>query len=252
MSHPHNEKSWEADILLGNGRTARRCQARTRQGSQCTQPARSGFEVCWKHGAGSRKREEAKEKRPVGRPPVHGLYSQAGMLSIHELMQQVLALETDLDNTDKELALLKAALWHLLNQAVTFQAHATTVDKLLSDLQNIRLDATDSASLSLLKENQQLTLRLMQELRWWSTHLTDAALKVITAAKARADTRVKLAESKALEHFTTLITAVRKILWELLDEEQLDVFEDRLRKEVFGPQRIVLAAPPIPEMGVSN
>ena len=86
--------------------------------------------------------------------------------------------------------------------------------------------------------------QLMQELRWWSTHLTDAALKVITAAKTRADTRVKLAETKALEHFTTLVTAVRKILWEVLDEEQLDVFEDRLRREVLGPQRITMAETP--------
>ena len=70
-------------------------------------------------------------------------------------------------------------------------------------------------------------------------------MRVVNAVKQRAETRAKLAEAKALEQFVRLVQAVRDILWDLVPEEVLDAFEERLQREVLEAARVSL--PPLPK-----
>jgi hypothetical protein len=67
--------------LKGN---PRRCQA-VRKGKQCNNIAREGYEVCFKHGAGSAKREKEGTKKPPGGQIVHGLYAKRYKQTLLEL-----------------------------------------------------------------------------------------------------------------------------------------------------------------------
>ena len=57
----------------------------------------------------------------------------------------------------------------------------------------------------------------------------------------RAETSAKLAEQKSVEAFAGLAGQITRIIWELApDSDWLDVYEDRLRRDVLGPNRLEL------------
>ncbi len=98
----------QSTISMPNGGTAARCQARNRAGAQCAKPSRAGFNVCTMHGAGTKKREDAHERKQNGRPPIHSLYSKTPAKGIGDIMRAVEAGQNDLDNTDKEMVVLNS------------------------------------------------------------------------------------------------------------------------------------------------
>lgn len=228
---------------VGNGAMAPRCQALKRDGTQCNAVASTGFRVCRVHGAGNRKKVAAGEARPTGRPPIHGLYSKRGMQDIRALMDEVRALGGDLDDTDEELRALRAVLWFLLEQAETFGAKAGALEKVLEALEDVAAQLPmdtggDVAERKALQADIRTGYRLLAELGSYATHVSDSAMRVIAAAKQRAETRAKLAETRALESFAKLAVGVRNIVWDLLEEDQRAVFEQRVRRELFLPHNV--------------
>jgi hypothetical protein len=252
----------EEFILTPTGQKARRCQHVGPKG-QCGAPAVQGELLCWRHLPGRSPKPKAEKKRRRAQealakevaaevleaapsPPdrtTHGFYSEAGRRAIREIAQEILALEKDLDNTDRELAVLKAALVWLLGKAEDYQAKAERLSAVVDGLSAVSTD--DIQALRVLGEDLRLALRLQEDLRGWTDRLMEAAMRVINAAKQRAETRAKLAEAKALEQFVRLVQAVRDILWDLVPEEVLDAFEERLQREVLEAARVSL--PPLPK-----
>ncbi|GEM48646.1 hypothetical protein [Deinococcus cellulosilyticus] len=278
MSHNDRDKThFEETITLGNGRTARRCQAfKKGTDQQCSQPCVEGYNVCRVHGAGTKKRlapetskpvdstpvelrgaaaaglvpEPSKpaqpegQKRPPGRPPTHGLYSKQGRTNIQQLMQQIMEMDADLDNTDRELATLKATLWHLLEQQDQQSEYADQLSDAMGVLRDAIGEQEDPGQVKAIMRAIQDALKLQALLSSWLDNVTSTAALIIKASKERAETRAKMAEAKALEHFGKLVLLVRHIVWEILPEEDIDAFEDRLRREVLGPNRLDVPAGP--------
>ncbi len=242
----------ESTIAVPNGGTATRCQAHNRAGTQCLRPARAGFTVCGKHGAGTKKREDARECKPAGRPVIHGLYSKTSAKSISEIMLEVESLKADLDSSDKEMVALKAILWFLLGQSDKFLKHAEVVEKALLEIEDLcAREATleagvlrgaavkDMSTAKAVMSEMRTGQRFLSELSSYTDRLTETAMKIVTAVKSRAETKAKLAEKKALEYFVRLARDVKEVIYDLnLDEEQLDAFEEEMKRRVFGPNRI--------------
>lgn len=267
-AHPHRVSRLARDMApltelerflpAPNGGVMPRCQALSkRSGTQCRNPAVQGSDKCRMHGGGNRRQAEAGLRRPVGRPPIHGLYSRRGMKQVHELMAEVEGLGLDLDDTDRELMTLKAVLWFLLEQAQDFQGVQAELGQALAAATGV-LDAAPSRGDEARGDLETMTLtearqvardlaraeRLLGHIESWSLRLTEAAAKVITMVKVRAETRGKLAEARALAHFAELATAIRNIVWDIVpDAELLDVFEGRLRRELCGPHHLKLPEP---------
>jgi len=221
-----------------NGGVARRCQALRRAGGQCGAPARRGYSVCVRHGVGlpSREREQALDRRPRGRPIVHGLYSRAGRRKIADVVAELEAAEVDLDNSDGELRVLRATLAFLLGQADVHEEGGDRVRRthalLERTLSHQVLEAADAAVIGRAMGEAN---RLLGQTESWVRALLDAARFIVKAAKERSETRAKVAEARALETLTRFIHVLRGILWDVLDAEQLDVIEGRLVREIFAP-----------------
>ena len=217
-------------LKMPNGGVAPRCQARNRAGTQCGRPARDGFRVCDKHGAGSRVREERGERKPAGRPVLHGLYSVRGAENIRERMLEVEAATVDLENSDRELTLLRAQLWFLVDQSDARREDVDALEVVMSDLRALRVvDPVEALAVqrALLEGN-----RLVSRLSSWTDRVVDGASGVIAALKVRAETRLKLSESRAVDAMVEYIHMVRAIVLDIVPHDQMDLFETRLRREI--------------------
>ena len=221
-----------------NGGVARRCQATRRSGGQCGAPARRGFSVCVRHGAGlpSREREQAVDQRTRGRPIVHGLYSRAGRRKIADVVAELEVADTNLDDSDGEMRVLRATLAFLLGQADVYDEGGDTVRGAYALLErSLGHQTLDGAEAALIGRAMDEANRLLGQTESWARALMDVARYTVKASKERADTRAATAETRALATLTRFVHVVRSILWDLLDEEQLDVLEGRLLREVFLP-----------------
>ena len=212
----------------GNGGVAPRCQRIKKDGHQCGNAARSGFSVCPRHGAGFPSREAAGEKKRTGRPRTHGLYSRSGLSSLHDLMAEVAALEQDRDNTDREIDTLRATLWYLLEQDGANRERLERLDHIL---------AVRAGELEGEREPGDLreAARCASEARSWFNRVAETSVRVIHAAGTRAETRVKLAEPRALEQFVKWMATTRDLCLDILEPAPLSLLEDRLQREVLGP-----------------
>lgn len=244
--------------LSRNGALMPRCQALAKKtGQQCTQVARKGYKVCRLHGAGTKKREVSGEKRPPGRPPITGLYSAKGRTDIQDLAETVYETEGALENSDRDLAVLKATLWFLTNQSETFLGKAvdfeTSAELMTGVLETYVVakpgkDAETTGRGEMTPEDAKTIGRhiatcykLLSQVDSYVRTLADTATKVITAHKTRAEISAKLAETKALETFAHYVQLNRGIVAELApDDAFLDAYEARLRRELFGPNRLEL------------
>ena len=221
-----------------NGGVARRCQAIRRAGGQCGAPARRGYTVCVRYGAGlpSREREQAIDRRPRGRPIVHGLYSRAGRRKIADVVAELEAADTNLDDSDGEMRVLRATLAFLLGQADVHDEGGDTVRGTFALLErSLEHQTLDAAEAAVIGRAMGEANRLLGQTESWVRALLDAARFIVKASKERADTRAATAETRALATLTRFVHVVRNILWEMLDEEHLDALEARLVREVFLP-----------------
>lgn len=244
-----------ATLTIPNGGSAARCQAVNRQGSQCGKPARQGFQACGSHGAGYAKREESGQRQPVGRPVTHGLYSRVALKDLQALREQVAALETDLSNTDGELINAKSVVWFLLTQAETMNKKATMLEAALEAVEAtleaavVTRDGEPGEGELSAAQARQIAAglvagnKLLAGIASWTDRLLEGNVKVIGAVKTRAEIRARLAEEEAVQHFVELAKRITGIVWSLApDDEWIDSYESRLRREIFGPLKLELPA----------
>jgi hypothetical protein len=231
----------ESYLTGPNGGLTKRCQATanaTKQ--QCARPASDGYDVCTVHGAGKRTRVARGERKTPGRPVQHGRYARDEPLEVAELIAELRQLEMDLDNSDEELLLLKATIQWLLNQNGKFAAQLEQVETLMSEaIPPLVKGITDPKEMLETLGKFAAAARLIPAIQGYADKLGDHAYRVIGASKIRAETKAKLAETKALEQLVVLTQCVRGIIHDIVDDpEKLGVFEDRLDREVFGPNRL--------------
>jgi len=214
------------------------------------------------HGAGSKKREDAGEKRPVGRPIVHGLYSQRGRTDIQALMEDVLKSQGALTSSDRELALLKGTLWFLANQAETFVGKVQTFEAATEAIEGVlashvvvkpgKNGEEETGCMEMTPEDARelvkgigTCMKLVTALESWVMNLADVTTKTITAHRVRAETVGKLAEARANENYVRLVQQIRNVLVQVApDDDWLDNLEARLDREIFGANRLEMHPDP--------
>ncbi|GAA6747486.1 MULTISPECIES: hypothetical protein [Thermus] len=210
--------------FLPDGRP--RCQARSKStGAQCRQPAVRGYSVCHVHGAGTRKRVAEGARKPPGRPVVHGLYSERHAATLRALYEEVLALG-DLDATDRDVAVLKAVVWYLLNGAGRVEEWQGRLEGLFARLE----EAGAEEARPLLYQVE----RLMQQTQSYLDRLAEHAFRVVQAVKTRAETEAKRAETKALAYLLRFVDELKAVLVERLEPEVYEAVLEDLQKRVLA------------------
>lgn len=216
----------ERTITLGNGRTARRCQARAkRSGTQCKRPASAGYNVCHVHGAGTHKRLKEGTRKLPGRPVTHGLYSDRTR-TLPELTGEILTLEHDLNDTDRDMAANKAIAISLLHLVPNVEQLA----------ERVQLALEQDPALSL--EEKVNILRDVLRAEGMMLRLHGVHARNILSGKHRAETMVKLGETRVLEVIGQIVPVMKGILMDMLDEDRYEAFFERFRREVLGPNGI--------------
>ena len=223
-------------VLTPTGGVAARCQAVKRDGAQCGASARSGYRVCTRHGAGLPSRERSGERKPAGRPAVHGLYSRRGRQAIADVVAELDAADVDVDDTDAEMRVLRGTLAYLLGQAEVHEGLDDTVRGVRALLEKTQEGpSVTPREAALIGHAMSSAARLLSESHSWVRAVMDVARAIVRASNLRAATRARAAEARSLEVLTRFVHVVRNILWDTLDEEQLDVLEARLVRELFIP-----------------
>jgi hypothetical protein len=192
-------------------------------------PARTGYAVCFKHGAGTRARERSGERRRPGRPPVHGLYAEVGRAAIRQRIETLRQAEEALDNSDEALLTLKATHDYLFDLCCSLQAE-------LAALGGTEAMPTEGDQVG--GGHQSRRQRVMNRLYAALEKLTRTSLRVVLAVKYRADTRAKTARDEGAEEFRDLLLVLRGILWDLLDDAQLAALDERVNAEILLPRNV--------------
>jgi hypothetical protein len=110
------------------------CTAKNKQtGEQCRRRAVNGFSVCTVHGAGTRKRVEAGDRKRAGAPIKHGQYSKHFK---EEVLQKIEDFRTDpdLEKLDFEIAYLKSLLPRIENDEMEESDKIVLLEKILSSI----------------------------------------------------------------------------------------------------------------------
>ena len=229
------EDNLEPNIIRGGKATrARRCQMILASGVQCGKQSVAGKGLCTKHGPGTR-------ARPGGRPPTHGLYTKVGLESISSLREKVLEADIALDNTDAELATLKATLWYLLEQDDQRQLQAKSIDSAFDQLEDYLANPEaleDYRAASQIRQIMRRAAKDYRGLRDWLLQIEDACTKIGNLVKVRAETTAKVAEVRAKTLFLDFAAYLRGVLTDHMDIGQLAAFDDRARREIFAPNRL--------------
>lgn len=214
--------------------TARRqqCTAKSkRSGKRCQLWAVEGYTVCHIHGGGRRKRVESGERKPTGRPPVHGLYATKNITAFDELKKEVLEHQADIDNTDSEMTVLRAALLGMVNMQPKVQHLHNTLDKAIKDsaIQDYELQI-DAA-------------KAVFRLEGYLERLQRASMEVVKASKYRAETAAKTAEAKATEQYVSLLEGTKDILMDMLGVQGYRTFHQRMSRELLVPRGVKIDEP---------
>lgn len=207
--------------LRGGGKVAR-CQARNRLGQQCNNPARAGFGVCWKHGAGSRKRELEGRAKRAGHPLTTGLYSVRQAALVQEMLEQAPEIEHDLDNTDREITLARVLVATLLS-----------LQPEVNELRDALKRAKEGGSYDPVQLLQ--AGKVYAKLDSWLRAVSELNLAVVRIAKHRADMVAQTAQARALQQFIEWTGGLKVILTESLTPEQYRLIYERIKREVLGP-----------------
>lgn len=236
----------EPTVTLPKGGIAPRCQALKKDGKQCGGTATAGFDVCWKHGSGSPKRvaEGVRKSVRTGRPLVHGLYSKRMSTHLREVIAALDEAQVELDDADAEIKVAKAVLAFTIDRSDDIADAVEGLPHMIEEFREALADAVmDPADWREARKFLTQAVAATVMLDSWTSKVAGLALEIVKATKARAETKAKLAQAEALDTIRTYALAVRHIVWDLLPEEQFDVYEDRLRREVFAPNGLVLEAP---------
>lgn len=215
-----------------NGGRARRCQATSkRTGERCKRFAVRGYNVCSTHGAGSPKRVKEGKRKSAGRPPIHGVYSVLNITHFDELQAKVLEHQTDIDNTDNEMTVIRAALLGMVNMQPKVQHLHNTLDKAIKD------NAIEDYEL------QIDAAKAVFRLEGYLERLQRASMEVVKASKYRAETAAKTAEAKATEQYVSLLEGTKEILMDMLGVQGYRTFHQRMSRELLVPKGVKIDEP---------
>lgn len=241
-----NKSQYQHTLRLPSGGTAARCQATVKStGLQCGKPATKSFKVCASHGSGYPKKVRAGKKldprdagflgasagraeaeRRRGSAIAGRVYTKA----IDESMLELLALD-DHDNTDMELAGVRAVFWKLIEGSQAQESAARELALLLKEFSRVRpsnLEET-KALRKLIKTVSTLQLNFTHYLE----RVQKAGLNVVKVVEKRASTRVKGLQVRLLEEFGRWVIHIRDALYEACrDPRVIDAFERELRTRV--------------------
>ena len=246
-------------LSMPNGGRAARCHATSkRTGLQCNAPVTTGFPVCKSHGAGTHKRVKSGQRYDprdaghVGAGP-HIAVPQAVRQrsaatqsdaqrraseqriavydsSIDHGTQRLLALE-DPDNTDVELAAVRAVMWKLIEHSRTEEATRVELERLQRELSRAAIATPDDR-----KQLERLMKQIKSSHRRVSHYLERvqrAGVAVVKVVDSRSKTRVRSLQVKLLEEFGRWVLLLRECLWEASrDQRVIDKFEREVRERV--------------------
>jgi hypothetical protein len=190
-----------------------------------------------------RAREESGERKPVtaGGRMTHGLYSRMGRRRIAEVVAELEAAQIDLDDSSGEMMVLRGTLAYLLGNASVHEQAEDTVGGVYALLERTlthqTLDPTEARAVG---QAMMAADRLLGRSASWVRAVLDAARFVVKASHERSQTRAKVAEARALETLAKYVHILRDIMVDVIEQEQLDVIEGRLVREVFAPNGLEL------------
>lgn len=228
-----------------------RCQAKAKgTGEQCNKAAVRGSTVCTNHGAGTRKRvKEGKRQDPVTASIKHRLYSGIKYDNHYTLVDRI---ETALEKahvTDRELAVAKSVLETTLN---SFADQPDALDRFhrlvqaLEDEVGRCIEAKEIVEAKRVRQDLRALAEVVTFLDKGLERLLSYSSQIILMEKARAEIKAKLSETRSIDQFAQYISKARSIFWEIATQEQLDLLEERLRREVLNPMRLELPDPKKP------
>jgi hypothetical protein len=88
---------------------------------------------------------------------------------------------------------------------------------------------------------------LVLELKGFLRDFSDTNMRVFQATKMRTETKSKMAEAEALSYFLMFAQKIRNIVHDIVqDDEALDLFEMRIRREILNPVGAKLPDDPQP------
>ena len=247
----------EADtVATPHGGTAPRCTGTTKGGGRCSKPARRGYATCASHREHGETVIEEAERKALGRPREHSLYSRSAAKTLRELRTEVADLESDLDDTDQEMLTVKAILLFLFDQSEKLNNKVDMLELAVEAVQEtleaatvIRDGQPDDGELTVAQARQvaqQLAKAngLLNGIAGYTDRLLDANYRSVSLSKIRAETRAKLAEQKSLEMFSGLLAQLARMTWEIApDSAWIDLWEGRIEREILAKHRLEHPAP---------
>ncbi|MCS7080467.1 MAG: hypothetical protein NZ585_10545 [Chloracidobacterium sp.] len=224
-----------------------RCQRIKRNGEQCRNPAVRGLNVCPRHGAGFRSRVRAgKKKDPTTAAVKHRLYSNIQYDNIYTLIDRIEESLSRDGHTDRELAVVKALLEEALTVYSCFWDTPERLEPLINALEEELgrcLEAREPVEAVRVREDIHKAEHLLRTFTAYLDRVGTLAARIITLEKQRAETRARLAETKALEQFVLYIGKARALFHRIATAEQMELLEELLRRELLNPLRLEL--PPV-------
>jgi hypothetical protein len=222
-------------VTLPSGGKAKRCKAKNNRGERCGLPARIGFEVCGKHGAGFATREAKNQSRPAGRPIVHGAYSTKTQQRLETRAQEILQDKQKLESGNEALASLQALNAFLLENADTAQNLMVSLEGQLERLKAIEPKEIDKDYLEQFNAIVRDAPQLIRDSLGYFNAVSVNALRVTTALKLRAETSVKLANAKQIDMLLHWVSVVRACILDAnLEDSQRQFIDSEMRRRLFG------------------
>ena len=188
-------------------------------------------------------RSAAKHKAATNNTATHGDVTQSAAQrraseqriavydsSIDHGTQRLLALE-DPDNTDVELAAVRAVMWKLIEHSGTEEAARVELERLQRELSRAAIATPDDR-----KQLERLMKQIKSSHRRVSHYLERvqrAGVAVVKVVDSRSKTRVRSLQVKLLEEFGRWVLLLRECLWEASrDQRVIDKFEREVRERV--------------------
>ncbi|QWK23103.1 hypothetical protein [Thermus antranikianii] len=136
--------------------------------------------------------------------------------------------------------MLKAVVWYLLEGAEAIEARQKALEALFAHLEALAQEEGREARAYAQVLGQ--IERLMREAQSYLDRLGEAAMRVVTAVRMRADTAAKNAQAKAAQALLGYVDELKAVLLEHLEPEEYEAILEALERRVL--LRAAHALPP--------
>ena len=163
--------------------------------------------------------------------------------SLDHATQRLLTLE-DPDNTDVELAAVRAVMWKLIEQSGVEDAARLELEHLQRELSRAIIATPDDRRQleRLMKQIKSLHRRVSHYLE----RVQRAGVAVVKVIESRSKTRVWSLQVKLLEEFGRWVLLLRDCLWEALrNQKEIDKFEREVRERVLKDLPLLIEFMPL-------